>query len=1155
MNHFKFLSRASLLFVICMLILTPMSFALSLEDLKYTQEIVSSATLTGGSFSRLTPFSSSTPLLGSPPISYAVDTAGDVATVSGIATAVIAIGISIGHLLTYATGLISLPAWIGTAALIALAVVGVVAIVSGIITLINGSQETGVQSAGVNLVSGPKNNKALNHNPYYVTTNLDCTGCDGKSLVFLQITLPKDIYLIGINASGKNLPVTAQLSGNDIAWQAAYAFSGDENINFTFFPNYENMTQMKSVNHVFKAGKDLDSLADSLSLTIKIYPDNPDYNQDLCTPEKGLMWATDGVGMCCGDDSGENSSILEADCGRISGKYICRKKSDGTWEWVKATKTDGAKGSKGYIMDTNCGNYQVLSTGSKWVACLPSVAMDDHCLVSLSDTTNAHAGKCGDYPYNLICTPPKGYNLSCSVDKGSCPTGKTRIMSLSNVTNAHVQIDNTESENYTYKVCCSATDPSGQKILGVATYTKHLIQVSGTSNAHAEEIGGDGEYESFAEFKSTDPKINDFDCKLEEVTVPPYEIDLDKRDEFTSNPFNNAGGLNHDYLCYIDGGEASISECAGSDSPINDEYSVGSNSSRAVFTGYPHTYYCTSDRVWSDDADLSQYGCSNLGNTWIGNGSSVGQGYCCGDDADEFFNYNIEGMTLPGNNLGYACWNSTGIPNNNYAKNATENMTSVINVNGTFYGCNIPSEDAILQQKDTVTNTSLVPTQRNGAICNMTGEFYCNYAARNDGLTWHNTSEWKIIGERALSDWGNNTNTSSYKLGLNIVDNAAYTNKSLGGCCPQDYCWNQREEKCISGNPSEVTQDSIVDDHVCWDGAWLPKSEKIKNDWDGDSGFCEDTKCLSKNLQPGLSLCLDNGTYIEDHLCENGTWVTRTALIANMLLNYTQPGDSYVLYCDSYDNVFPYTLDTYTEDLEFGETSYLNGGELCASDELYLYINETDKKISPIWTQQSPANDKSGYRGLKQGVKCVNNACVIRIKNGGNEKVYFGFSYNNYEVAKLAGLSNFDINKYLFDVNGKYSTTAPNIIIYDLGKGEQGTFWDTILGFVNWIYSMFTGLGAAHPGIKFSNQTQRIYYYNTTGKAIYAFIDDPNFTNGNIQMAINYNGYDSNIEKIKTSIGANALYNENGNDKWIYIHNKATVNTYWKDLTAKTRPE
>lgn len=59
--------------------------------------------------------------------------------------------------------------------------------------------------------------------------------------------------------------------------------------------------------------------------------------------------------------------------------------------------------------------------------------------------------------------------------------------------------------------------------------------------------------------------------------------------------------------------------------------------------------------------------------------------------------------------------------------------------------------------------------------------------------------------------------------------------------------------------------------------------------------------------------CIDSGGYILDHYCDGGEWSSRTRFLADQLLALAySSGDSFELYCDSYDHVlnrFDYMTD------------------------------------------------------------------------------------------------------------------------------------------------------------------------------------------------------------------------------------------------------
>lgn len=112
--------------------------------------------------------------------------------------------------------------------------------------------------------------------------------------------------------------------------------------------------------------------------------------------------------------------------------------------------------------------------------------------------------------------------------------------------------------------------------------------------------------------------------------------------------------------------------------------------------------------------------------------------------------------------------------------------------------------------------------------------------------------------------------------------------------------------------------------------------------------------------------CIDNGTFIGDHYCENGAWTTRTKLIALQLLQSTENYDQndYVLFCDSFEN----TLNQYNYEIV---TIY---GANQAGD----YLDENCEI-------------------LNTPIPCTNKVCVLKYKNPeeDNYRVAIGTSLNN----------------------------------------------------------------------------------------------------------------------------------------------------------------
>lgn len=162
------------------------------------------------------------------------------------------------------------------------------------------------------------------------------------------------------------------------------------------------------------------------------------------------------------------------------------------------------------------------------------------------------------------------------------------------------------------------------------------------------------------------------------------------------------------------------------------------------------------------------------------------------------------------------------------------------------------------------------------------------------------------------------------------------------GCCPKNYCWTGGAyadhpscihedffEKNVSmppigwdlgmfgGDPTDSsTFIDAPDGFRCIDGNWKFQKAKYTPLFDG-AGYCTyesqcftGTECVNSGEFTSISrdaesANTDTGLDIQDEsfYCYEGEWTTRTKEVALRLLNMTDEGEKYTLFCDSYEKV------------------------------------------------------------------------------------------------------------------------------------------------------------------------------------------------------------------------------------------------------------
>ena len=138
-------------------------------------------------------------------------------------------------------------------------------------------------------------------------------------------------------------------------------------------------------------------------------------------------------------------------------------------------------------------------------------------------------------------------------------------------------------------------------------------------------------------------------------------------------------------------------------------------------------------------------------------------------------------------------------------------------------------------------------------------------------------------------------------------------------CCYSDMCWDG--QRCtdehslyyLSADSWGIYSGGSIADkdiYMCNDGSWEGPLDP-EFDWDYNTdipGFCaEDFQCYCNDCPQDY---VDNGCtnmsyfFVDDHLCEEGTWSSRTKALAAHMISVAE-GD-YTLFCDRYDTSLNY---------------------------------------------------------------------------------------------------------------------------------------------------------------------------------------------------------------------------------------------------------
>jgi hypothetical protein len=292
-------------------------------------------------------------------------------------------------------------------------------------------------------------------------------------------------------------------------------------------------------------------------------------------------------------------------------------------------------------------------------------------------------------------------------------------------------------------------------------------------------------------------------------------------------------------------------------------------------------------------------------------------------------------------------------------------------------------------------------------------------------------------------------------------------------CSPEEQVCNVDKDCCdISGGTSACVMNFDRPDRRC-----CPAGKC----WDGE-----------------YDNCVPNGNYTEDRFCDNGTWTTRTRLVAEALLNLTGSGN-YTLFCENY---LPALVNRYDYPVDGCYTC--NGAN---SEPACNYFLENE---SGSFSDSSRCRERAiEPQPLEGGL--VNQICVLRYGANG-ENVSIGMSLNqpvnsiNHSILEMfylppvSGYSYDDCDSYIgnkVDVyedcnHNRYYNDYTNSLIYSTGAVSTSS---VLLSFFRSIISFFTGTlteTAQEDALSFLNQSnftnyKRLFVAKSGSKSVRGF--------------------------------------------------------------------
>ncbi|GEM_PF-5825561 len=299
--------------------------------------------------------------------------------------------------------------------------------------------------------------------------------------------------------------------------------------------------------------------------------------------------------------------------------------------------------------------------------------------------------------------------------------------------------------------------------------------------------------------------------------------------------------------------------------------------------------------------------------------------------------------------------------------------------------------------------------------------------------------------------------------------------RSASACCPQNYCWNGyacAEPMSEATFLAEKTEDDRF--YRCIAGDW--KRQTPKTDWRYEEiGFCpQETQCfvyktgqqvasntpLATFLAQGAMYptCVNNGEFVLDHYCSDGSWSSRTKFLAAQLLETleSQSPQDYTLYCTTPQEALPSMSDR-TLPFVVGNTIRPQRASPTSGETTTRICFD---KSDLVWNNLVPTNDNT----------CINNVCLIKYGDGkvalattinkelsDQNSFLYALGEQAFDPARCIG--NEDFKKCTTTLPGDlYYNDQLKALIYakdglDLSPGLLQRFWQSLRQTIRQIFS------------------------------------------------------------------------------------------------------
>ncbi len=540
-----------------------------------------------------------------------------------------------------------------------------------------------------------------------------------------------------------------------------------------------------------------------------------------------------------------------------------------------------------------------------------------------------------------------------------------------------------------------------------------------------------------------------------------------------------------------------------------------------------NNFFCDTGQ-WKE-GDTSEETCtaSVSGYTWTGS-------RCCGDDIGEYYNEP---------NKSIACWNGIPVFARNYVtSNSNPIHKEVINLNGSFEGCDTDTNNTLGSLTDSVTGLQLI---HSNPFCTVVLDSFQQgqHAYCSPIRLWNQSPEIRDSLKSIAWAQGNENNTQQ------------------SGCCTSTQCWDGGG--CIN-DQSDSASSGATNGYRCIQGNW--SESPLKFNWDDSaSGYCpQKSQCLvnpgslnSKNgLVENFSLdfssalnnniqCINDTQYIGDNYCEAGNWSSRTKLLALALLENSKTSNpqNYTVYCDIFSNVlnnFEYSLPSgFNVKTDLITSCTIDGSQQPCTNNFCIV-----KKVSAVIIGSTLNKPIDNLPSILEAFELPANFCNNALSNDGQFHMCGSplVWYNNKLRIFMFSKTPITINQINFSLS-----------FVQLLKNPFSQIFNNIISSKPSISGLEVDLSELMLTKKFST----LFIYKSEGKSVNGVLE---IVKGNPYLGIQYNNLAvdvcstaGEINSERSMSASNVLFcNQSGSTTLVSSRYQIGKDA-WQDLTSKLR--